>query len=89
MKINFIVDTNILVCAYDLTESEKRSKAQKLLDVLCGLRIGILTTQVLTEFLRALIYKNLSIKEIDFVQERAKNIVDSWNILTVKPILYI
>lgn len=44
------VDTNVLVYAHDLAESERRPIAQALLDDLWRTRTGALSTQVLQEF---------------------------------------
>lgn len=44
------VDTNVLLYAYDHTESEKQSKAEVLLNDLWQRRVGCLSLQVLQEF---------------------------------------
>lgn len=44
------VDTNVLVYAHDLSETERRQVAQATLDQLWRTRAGTLSTQVLSEF---------------------------------------
>ena len=44
------VDTNLLVYAHDLSETDRRPVAQASLDELWGTRTGTLSTQVLAEF---------------------------------------
>ena len=48
--IKFLVDTNVLVYAYDRAEPEKRTRAITVLRRLHDDRIGALTTQILGEF---------------------------------------
>lgn len=44
------VDTNVLVYAHDLSETQRRPVAQAVLDELWRTRTGVVSTQVLSEF---------------------------------------
>jgi predicted nucleic acid-binding protein len=48
--VTTFVDTNVLVYAHDLSETQRRPVAQVALDELWRTRTGILSTQVLSEF---------------------------------------
>ena len=50
---DFLVDTNILVYAYDRSETAKKAMAQKVLVWLESNNAGVLSTQVLGEFYHA------------------------------------
>jgi predicted nucleic acid-binding protein len=48
--VTTFVDSNVLVYAHDLSETERRPVAQRLLDELWETRSGVVSTQVLSEF---------------------------------------
>ena len=50
MTDRVLVDTNVLVCAYDRSEPEKQNCALQVLDRLATSGLGVLTSQVLAEF---------------------------------------
>lgn len=50
MADRIVVDTNILLCAYDKAEPAKQPRAVAALDLLAREHIGVLTPQVLAEF---------------------------------------
>jgi len=50
MTAKYLVDTNLLVYAYDRSEPEKQAKAVEILDELVKNGTGILSPQVLSEF---------------------------------------
>jgi len=50
MSGRFLIDTNVIVYAYDRSESEKQIIAFALLDKLITLGLGALSAQVLSEF---------------------------------------
>ena len=50
MTDRVLVDTNILVYAYDADAGDKRSKARDVIDALWNDGTGVLATQVLAEF---------------------------------------
>ncbi|MEO7995244.1 MAG: PIN domain-containing protein [bacterium] len=50
MTDRVLVDTNVLVYAYDLDQRPKRERAAFWLDALWASKLGVLSTQVLQEF---------------------------------------
>ena len=52
MNVSYLVDTNILVYAYDRSEHEKQKRARTILDWLESRGFGMLSTQILGEFFR-------------------------------------
>jgi predicted nucleic acid-binding protein len=52
MNVSYLVDTNILVYAYDRSEHEKQKRARAILDWLESRGFGMLSTQILGEFFR-------------------------------------
>ncbi len=57
MTERFLVDTNILVYAYDRSEPEKQSKSLDILDWLATRNKGALSTHILSEFFWAVTRK--------------------------------
>ena len=53
----FLVDTNVLVYAYDPRDPDKRATAQQFLQALAEQDLGVLTPQVLGEFFRVVTRK--------------------------------
>ena len=51
-NVSYLVDTNLLVCAYDRSEHEKQKRARAILDWLESRGVGMLSTQILGEFFR-------------------------------------
>jgi len=54
---NILVDTNVLVYAYDRSEPEKQKRALELLDALVENETGVLNVQVLSEFFNSVTRK--------------------------------
>jgi predicted nucleic acid-binding protein len=76
-----IVDTNVLLYAYDRSAPLKQSRALGVLDSLVERGAGVLTTQVLAEF-----YVNVTRKldpplTLDQAYQRLQNYLMSWPIL--------
>ena len=53
MTVNYLVDTNVLVYAYDRTEPAKQARALALLRQIPFSGEGAISTQVLVEFYNA------------------------------------
>ena len=85
MTNEYVVDANILIYAYDRSESEKQIRARNVLDWLQSQKVGYLTTQVLGEFFwtttRRLV-KPLSRAEAFAEVEKH---LRAWRVLTVTP----
>ncbi|MBM3935092.1 MAG: PIN domain-containing protein [SAR202 cluster bacterium] len=81
----FLVDTNIVVYAYDTGEGEKQVRAQAILTQLEELALGSLSVQVLGEFF------NTATRKLDFplsqsqAEQRLFNFVDRWRVFDLTP----
>ena len=81
MADKILVDTNILLYAYDSGEPIKQSQAAAILDRLVTLRLGVLTPQVLAEFFvnaTRKIEPPLTVKQ---AYNRIQNYLLSWEVL--------
>ncbi len=81
MADKILVDTNILLYAYDPGEPVKQSQAAAILDRLATLRLGVLTPQVLAEFFvnaTRKIEPPLTVKQ---AYDRIQNYLLSWEVL--------
>jgi predicted nucleic acid-binding protein len=71
MNDNMIIDTNVLVYAFDLSEPEKRSKCKPIIEsIFRGETKGIITNQILAEFFVTLtkkIQKPLNIEQAKMI----------------------
>jgi predicted nucleic acid-binding protein len=81
MSDRIFVDTNVLVCAYDRSESQKQRQALRVLDCLAITGAGVISTQVLSEFFVAVTRKIAAPLSVDEAYERVKNYLQSWTIL--------
>lgn len=83
MTARVFVDTNILVYAYDRSETQKQKQALLVLDQLATAGTGVLSTQVLAEFFvtvtspRKLVFP-LSVAD---GYERIQNYLQAWEVL--------
>ncbi len=78
-----LVDTNVLVYAYDRSEPEKQRRASWILDRLASARIGVIDTQILAEFFVAVTRKISIPLSIDEAYERIQNYAGSWPVLRI------
>lgn len=78
-----IVDTNILLYAYDRGEPAKQPRALALLDQLAAHDIGVLTSQVLAEFFVNATRKLKPPLTIEEAYNSIENYLLSWEILDV------
>lgn len=81
MTARILVDTNVLVYAYDLSEPDKQEQAVKVLDTLAESRKGALTAQVLAEFAVAVTRKIANPLTYDRVVVSVENYLQSWKVL--------
>ena len=81
MADKILVDTNILLYAYDLGEPDKQPQAAALLDHLATLRLGVLTPQVLAEFFVHATRKLEKPLTVEEVYDRIQNYLLSWEVL--------
>jgi predicted nucleic acid-binding protein len=79
----FLVDTNILVYAYDRTEYTKQGRSRQVLDWLYRKGLGTLSTQVLGEFFAAVTRKTTEKISAREVYAIIKDYASSWKVLPV------
>jgi predicted nucleic acid-binding protein len=81
MTGRILVDSNILVYAYDRSEPVKQAQAANLLDQLLITGAGILSTQVLAEFFVAVTRKITKPLSIEQALGSLENYAASWEVL--------
>lgn len=78
-----LVDTNILVYAHDPSEEARNRKAIGLLDELKAAGTGVLSTQVLMEFVRAVTAKIPQPMSMKAASSQARLFMAAWPVLPV------
>jgi predicted nucleic acid-binding protein len=81
MADKILVDTNILLYAYDKGEPVKQPLAVSVLDRLTTLRLGVLTPQILGEFFVNATGKLKAPLTLEQAYERIQNYLLSWEVL--------
>lgn len=81
MSDRVLVDTNVLVYAYDRSEPEKQRRALEVLDRLAISGMGVISTQVLSEFFVAVTSKIAAPLSTAEAYDRVKNYLQSWTVL--------
>lgn len=76
-----LLDTNILVYAYDRSETKKQAIAINLLDRLVAESAGVLSAQVLSEFFVTTTRKLPAPLSVEQAMESISNYISSWIIL--------
>lgn len=76
-----LVDTNVLVYAYDRSEPTKQVRALEILDHLAQLNWGVLSVQVIAEFFVAVTRRIPAPLTVEQAYERISNYLRSWTIL--------
>jgi predicted nucleic acid-binding protein len=84
MADKIMVDTNVLLYAYDRGEPVKQLQAVAVLDRLATLRMGILTPQVLAEFFVNATRKLEPPLTIEEAYDRIQNYLLAWEVLDVR-----
>ena len=82
-----LLDTNVIVYAYDGSDLKKQKKAVEVLDRLAGLDAGALSTQVLAEFFRAVTRKIASPLNESQAREQVESFVRAWAVLEVNSLV--
>lgn len=83
MSARVLVDTNVLVYAYDRSEPEKQRRALEVLDPLAISGTGAISIQVLAEFFVAVTRKIAAPLPVPDAYDRVKNYLQSWTVLDV------
>ena len=85
MSDKILVDTNILVYAYDLDAGDKRAKARLVMERLWHDRTGVLNTQVLAEFFITVTRKVRQPLSIDAARRILEDYKAGWRLLETTP----
>ena len=83
MTSRVLVDTNVLVYAYDRSEPEKQHRALEVLDRLAVTSVGVISTQVLAEFFVAITRRIAAPLSVAEAYERVENYLQAWDVLDV------
>lgn len=83
MNGRILVDTNILVYAYDRSEAQKQQQALLILEQLVTAKTGVISTQVLAEFFVTVTRKIQIPLSVDLAYERVGNYLRSWTVIEV------
>jgi predicted nucleic acid-binding protein len=81
MSDNILVDTNVLVYAYDRSEPEKQAQAIQVLDYLASRYMGLVSTQVLADFFMSVTRKITSRLSVEQAYASIENYLASWQVL--------
>jgi predicted nucleic acid-binding protein len=81
MDARVLVDTNVLVYAYDSANTAKQQIALNVLDELVSSGIGVLSVQVLAEFTVAVTRKIANPLNFDAVLNSVQNYLRSWTVI--------
>jgi predicted nucleic acid-binding protein len=81
MSDKILVDTNVLVYAYDRSEPHKQGQALAVLDRLALAGAGLISSQVLSEFFVAVTRKIPAPLSAAEAYDRVKNYVQGWPVL--------
>ena len=84
MADKIMVDTNVLLYAYDRGEPVKQPQAEAVLDSLATLRLGVLTPQVLAEFFVNATRKLEPPLTTEEAYDRIQNYLLAWEVLDVR-----
>jgi predicted nucleic acid-binding protein len=80
-----LIDTNVLVYAYDRGEFEKQEQAKGLLEYLHSQGTARLSAQTLAEFFRAVTRGREPILPVDQAQLQAEILAQAWMVLDITP----
>jgi predicted nucleic acid-binding protein len=78
-----LVDTNLLVYAYDLSEPAKRRRALDILDELARTGSGVVSSQVLAEFFVTVTRKLAQPLTVAAAYQRLERYLQSWTVVEV------
>ena len=87
MNDRVLVDTNILVYAYDRSEAQKQQRAVEVLNPLVFTGAGVLSTQILAEFFVSVTRKITIPLSVDEAVERIGNYLRVWRVVDVTGVI--
>jgi predicted nucleic acid-binding protein len=84
-----VIDTNVLVYADDRAEPAKRAVARRLIEELEVRRLGVITTQVLGEYLSVVIRRGRSPQSLDTAQAGLERYAATMSVLEMRvPVVF-
>ena len=83
MTGRFLVDTNILVYAYDISEKDKQKRAAQILNALYEIDAGVLSTQILSEFFVVATRKIQNPLTVHQALKSISNYINSWYVIDI------
>jgi predicted nucleic acid-binding protein len=83
MAVKYLIDTNVLVYAYDRSEPEKQKRAFDIMERLHNTGSGVITTQILAEFFSAVTYKLNIPLTLDESTHQAELLARIWPVFDV------
>jgi predicted nucleic acid-binding protein len=83
MSDSILVDTNVLVYAYDRSEPQKQTQAIRVLDHLTAGYLGVLSTQVLAEFFVSVTRKIIAPLSIEQAYASIENYLAAWPVINM------
>ncbi len=87
MKSKIMIDTNILVYAYDPSDIKKEKAAINVLNELVDMRAGIISAQVLSEFFVTITRKIPYPLTLDRAAERIKVFCQTWPVVEINELI--
>lgn len=84
----YLVDTNVLVYAYDRSEPDKMAASIELLDHMALSGRGVLSLQILAEFFVAVTRKISYPLSVTIAEERILNYLRGWTTVTVTNMVF-
>ncbi len=87
MTDRILIDTNVVVYAYDRSEPIKQVQALGVLNELAASRKGILSSQVLIEFHNAVTRRIADPLTSEEAHERVRNMIMAWPVLDITPLI--
>lgn len=82
-----LVDTNVLVYAYDRAEPIKQAQASQVLNQLAITGLGVLSTQVLAEFFVSVTRKIATPLSVEQAYNSLQNYLAAWKILDLTSLI--
>lgn len=81
------IDTNVLVYAYDRSEMKKLQQAITILERLDATGMGVISTQVLTEFFVTVRYKLRQPLSTEQAYQRVQNYIQAWQVIDMTALI--
>jgi predicted nucleic acid-binding protein len=89
MIARILLDTNVMVYAYDRSEPAKQAQALQVLNDLAVSRAALISVQVLVEFYNAVTRRIAAPLTSEQAYERIKNLAMAWPVLEITPLIAI